>query len=814
MKRLLTTTCLLWAVVVCALAQSGAVRGKIVDAQSKEALEFVTVSVNKAGTSELLKGTVTDVDGNFNIKGLANGNYTLSVTFVGYKEVKKNFSISAQTRNVNLRTLAIREDSKMLGEVQVTGQRAQMKFEIDKKVFDVDQNIAATGGSASDVLTNIPSVEVDNEGEVSLRGSSSVTVWINGKASGLSADNRGEILEQLPAESIQKIEVITNPSAKFSPEGTAGIINIVLKEDRKAGYYGSVQAGGDSEGGYNASGNINYSSGKLEAYANMGYRHREHTGGSESQRTDPDGYLKQKGENEGSGDNLFARAGLTWNVTRNDHLSANFMGMFGGGDRDNAIHYTQSQGYGLPDEQYSRLTTSENDMRMTNFDIGYKHDFGEDHNIDFTLSRHIWNMDNNNDYRTVRGGATSSYQYQESEINNKSWEAQLDYVNKINENHKVEAGYKGSFDRENSPVSTYSDEAHSILDEQLYNRFIYDQDIHALYATYSGRLGKLGFQVGVRGEYWKVNSESRDYYQEFEEQAPTKFEKDYFSLFPSLFLSYELPGGNELQVNYTRRLQRPWGGQLNSFKNITDSTSISFGNPELKPQYSNAYELNYIKNWENHTLSLSGYYRTTDDVIQRIRYREGNVMYSTDRNVTQSQSAGLEIVAKNKLTRAIDLTTTVNLFYYKLDGFSFTMADQLITGESDEDFSWNARMMANIILPYSFSLQVTGNYNARQVVAQGYRKANYSVDAGLRKSFWNKKLSLSINARDLFDSRKWHTITETGDTRMDSKSWRGGRRIGLTLTYSFGNMKQTPRKPSQSSGEEGNPMDSYSGGME
>lgn len=797
MKRLLTTACLLVIVVVCALAQSGAVRGKIVDAQSKEALEFVTVSVTKAGSTELLKGTVTDLDGNFNIQGLANGSYTLSVTFVGYKEVKKDFAISTQARNANLRTIAIREDSKMLSEVQVTGQRAQMKFEIDKKVFDVDQNIASTGGSASDVLTNIPSVEVDSEGEVSLRGSSSVTVWINGKASGLSADNRGEILEQLPAETIQKIEVITNPSAKFSPEGSAGIINIILKEDRKPGYYGSVQAGGDNQGGYNASGNINYSSGQLDAYANLGYRHREHEGGNESRREDPNGFLDQKGENLGENNNFFGRAGLTWHVTRADHFSANFMGMFGDGDRNNDIHYIQSLGLGPAPDQYSRFTTSGNDMRMMNFDVGYKHDFGEDHNIDFTLSHHQWNMDGHSEYRTVRDEQTASYQYQENENRSKEWEAQLDYVNKLSENHKIEAGYKGTFERENSPVRTYGDEAHAEMQQSLYNRFIYDQDIHALYATYSGRFGKLGYQVGVRGEYWKVNSESRSFDQEFNGQTPTFFEKDYFSLFPSLFLSYELPGGNELQLNYTRRLQRPWGGQLNSFRNITDSTNISYGNPELQPQYSNAYELNYIKNWENHTLSLSGYYRTTDDVIQRIRYREGNVMYSTDRNVTQSQSAGLEIVAKNKLTRAIDLTTTVNLFYYKLDGFRFMMAGQEVTGESDEDFSWNARMIANVILPYSFSLQVTGNYNARQVVAQGYRKANYSLDAGLRKSFWNKKLSLSINARDILDSRRWKTVTQTGDTRMVSENWRGGRRIGLTLTYSFGNLAPAKRKPAQ-----------------
>lgn len=802
MKRLLTTAWLLVAVFVCVWAQNGAVRGKIVDAQTKEAMEFVTVSVTKAGSTDLLKGAVTDMDGNFHIKGLADGDYTLNVTSVGYKELKRSFSIAPKSRTINMHTLTIREDAKVLGEVQVTGQRAQMKFEIDKKVFDVDQNIAATGGSASDVLTNIPSVEVDNEGEVSLRGSSSVTVWINGKASGLSADNRGEILEQLPAETIQKIEVITNPSAKFSPEGTAGIINIILKEDRKPGYYGSVQANVDSEGAYNVSGNINYSSGKLDAYANIGHRHRVNLGGSESERVSPDGILKQVGENEGGGRNIMTRAGLTWHPTRKDHFSTNFMGMFGRGGHDNVIRYTETRAYGPAPEQYSRLTDSDHENRMMSFDVGYKHDFGEDHNIDFTLSHHQWNMDNQSEYRTVRDEQTASYQYQENENRSKEWEAQLDYVNKLSENHKIEAGYKGTFERDNSPVSTYSDEAHADVDRNLYNRFIYDQDIHALYATYSGRLGKLGYQVGMRGEYWKVNSESRNFAQEFDGQTPTFFEKDYFSLFPSLFLSYELPGGNELQVNYTRRLSRPWGGQLNSFKNITDSTNISYGNPELQPQYSNAYELNYIKNWENHTLSLSGYYRTTEDVIQRIRYREGNIMYSTDRNVTQSQSAGLEIVAKNRLGRAIDLTTTVNLFYYKLDGFNFMIADQMVSGESDEDFSWNARMIANIILPYSFSLQLTGNYNARQVVAQGYRKANYALDAGLRKSFWNKKLSLSINARDILDSRRWKTITHMGDTRMTSENWRGGRRIGVTLTYSFGNLTPTKRKPANRPMEE------------
>jgi Outer membrane receptor proteins, mostly Fe transport len=291
-----------------------------------------------------------------------------------------------------------------------------------------------------------------------------------------------------------------------------------------------------------------------------------------------------------------------------------------------------------------------------------------------------------------------------------------------------------------------------------------------------------------------VNTKSEDY-----TFTSTPFQKDYFSLFPSAFISYSLPENNEIQLNYTRRISRPWGGQLNSFMNITDSTNISFGNPKLNPEYSNALELNYIKNWENHTLSFSGYYRTTDDVIQSIRYLDGNVMKSTYENVAQTTSAGVELVGKDKLFKILDLTTTVNLFYYKLDGFSYLPAGKTtpVIGNADENFSWNARMIANIILPKSFSLQLTGGYNAKQVVAQGTQKANYMLDAGLRKSFMNKKFSLSINARDILDSRKQRTITYGTGFIQDSENWRGGRKIGFTLTYNFGNMRAKNNKQSK-----------------
>lgn len=806
---------ILWGVVTGFASEPGGVRGKIIDAKTKEPMEFVNVSVRKAGSEAILTGTVTDPAGIFQVGKLSPGNYILGVSFIGYRPVEKEFVIAAPGKEVAFPVLALQEDSQMLGEVKITGQRSQMKFEIDKKVFNVDQNISSTGGSASDVLSSIPSVEVDNEGEVSLRGSTSVTVWINGKASGLSADNRAQILEQLPAESIEKIEVITNPSAKYSPEGTSGIINIVLKQDRKAGYYGSLQAGADTRGGWNTSGNINYSSGKAEAYANVGYRRRKNEGGGETERVNldeeglPASYLNQKSDNDGHGGPLFVRTGITYHFTRKDHFSFGGFGMFGSRKQKNTIDYESD----IPGSfLYSRrITDSDNPMRGGNIEGGYKHDFSEKSNLDISASWNTWNMEGKSMYAQYSvyadGRETYSYQRQQNDMRSRNWEVQADYVNEFSKTGKVEAGYKGTFSHQNSPVETFSGESVStaVPNERLYNRFLYDQDIHAVYATYAGRLDKFGFQVGLRGEYSRVKTKSLGFGQQEQEVAPYK--KDYFSLFPSVFLSYELPAGHELQLNYTRRISRPWGRQLNSFMNITDSTNISFGNPHLSPQYSNSMELNYIKNWDNHTLSVSLYYRNTDDVIQQIRYLSDNVMMTTYENVSETQSAGAEFVAKNNVARILDLTTTVNLYYNKLDGFSYLPegASVPVTGESDENFSWSARMIANVALPSALSFQVTGNYISRQLVAQGYRKSRYTLDAGIRKSFLNRKLSMSVNGRDLLDSRKWRTFTSGNGFSQYAENWRSGRTIGVTFTYSFGNMKAS-RKPQRQQQNEGGTM--------
>lgn len=805
----------------------GTVKGKILDRQKSEPLGFVNIKVTEQGSDKFVGGGITDAGGNFNVTGLKDGKYTLSLTFMGYKDVTRQFEITPAKREVQFKLLYMAEDAKQLKEVTVTGQRATMKLEVDRKSFDVGQLISNTGQAASDVLDNIPSIEVDNDGNVSLRGNSSVEVWINGKASGLTSDNRAQILQQLPAESIDRVEVIDNPSAKFSAEGSAGIINIVLKKDRKAGYYGSVQAGGDTRGGANTSFNVNYNSRLIDSYLNIGYRHRANTGHMESQQTSNAYNQTYDSDSKQRGNNFFTRAGVTLHATTKDDFSLSGMLMHGGGNSHSYTPYIYTAvANGLNNYQLDRINRSRTGMDMRYGEFNYRHSFNDKHFIDFTADLSSWKMNGDNWYQdsTVVVGiddVTYSYQYRPQYINNHRKELKLEYENQVTKNFKIEAGYNGNFSRENTPQESYMDNTsfdgtNASEDKLFFNRFIYKQDLHAFYTTLSYKFGALSLMGGLRGEYWRVNTESYTWEQEYDASLREQpFKKDYFQLFPSVFMSWQMTETQQLQLNYTRRLRRPWGGQLNSFRDTRDATTVSFGNPYLTPEFSNSFSLNYLKQWNDHSLLVSAYYRPTTDVIQRISYKnqEDGLFYQTSMNVAKSVSTGLEMTVKNKLWRILDLTTSANAYYYRLNGFSYDIDGQTVTGNSDHNFTWNARMTASLMLPYDISIQTTGRYTARQVITQGYRKANYSMDFGARKNFFNKLFTLSVNCRDLLDSRRFETFTSGPNFTRHQINRRGGRRVSMTLTWNFGNMKQKKRPNKNQDSENDMPMD-YNGGEE
>lgn len=498
---------------------------------------------------------------------------------------------------------------------------------------------------------------------------------------------------------------------------------------------------------------------------------------------------------------MFTRLGVTFHPTYKDDISLNGFGMFGGGSNNRTINYLSN----MPGTYQSavRKTLGNDDMNGGNISMDYMHRFSEKSYLSASASYNVWGMDGSTDYlqdSQYADRTESSIQKQSSHMNNNGWEFTADYSNQITENHKIETGYKGELRSEHSPIETMSGTSYGNLVPQnnLYNDFRYDSDIHALYVSYSGKINNFGIQAGLRGEYTLTDAVTKYKNTDGEIMFDT-YKTDYLDLFPSLFLSYSLPNNNEIQVNYTRRLRRPRGHMLNSFRNITDSTNISYGNPSLSPQYSNVFEVNYIKTWGLHTLTASAYYRGADNVFERITYMDENeIMNTTWFNVTESKSIGVELVAKNKLfNNILDLTTTVNLYYFKLDGFEFydsRTGNLLATGDSEENFSWDARMIANVKLPYDINLQVTGRYRSKRTVAQGYRKPSYSLDAGLRKSFLDNRLSVAVNARDLLDSRKRQSITIGDDFRQESSNSFIGRNIGITISYSFGNLKEMLKK--------------------
>lgn len=780
-------------------------KGTIIDSQTKQPIATASVEA-KGKTSNFFDGTTADLQGNYVIKGLPRDTFTITVSYPGYVEYTK-FIVNLGTHEEMTLNFELSNNSTTLGEVSVEAMKSQMRFELDKKVFDVSASAITAGASVSDILQNIPSVEVTTDGAIALRGSESVIIWINGKPAGLNTENQSQILEQIPAESIEKVEIITNPSSKHSPEGTAGIINIVLKQGRQAGYYGSIMANISDKLSYGLNGNINYSSDKIDLFASLGYSNRRNESSINLDRTITSSgginSLQSSTTSDGRGNHLFSRIGGSYRLSTKDEFSLSAMAMFGQQKENTVVKQNSNSGSNSVSVFNSlRNTDGTNEMLGGNITLGYKRTFDPKQTLEFTTDFNKWDMGGNAYY--IENGSydfdadattDSTYVVHEKQVIdmiNRSYNFKADYTNIISDNQKLELGYSGSANSESSPSTIYSGttENNMTLNTLLSNDYIYKRLVNALYVTYSGAWGNFNYQAGLRGEHTYTQMTSTGY---------SSVDKGYFDLFPSLFLNYSWQETNQLQLNYTRRISRPNGWQLNPFKSISDSKNIRFGNPSLDPEYSNAVELNYIKTWRKHIFSFSGYFRNTSDVIQRISYLDQDVMYNTSENVASTVSAGTEIVAKNNFAKFLNLTTTVNLFYYYLDGFDYEVpgVGYHVIGEAQENFSWNVRMMAQAMLPKGFILQLTGGYNAPRAVSQGTMKANYSLDGGIRKTIGD--FTFNLNARDIFNSRG-RVIYKSGENyEQTSQMRRSTREITLSVTYAFGNMKQNNRKRDQSS---------------
>lgn len=815
------------------------VKGRVLDQLSRQAIDFANVSLAKQGDKTPVTGTTTDENGQFVISGVANGKYTLLVSFLGYDEVSKNIELTGKELNVG--TIYLNEQTQALNEVEVVGQGSTMRFELDKKVFSVDQSIAAAGGSVTDALENIPSVDVDQEGNISLRNSDAVEVWINGKPAGLSAENRAQILEQMPAESIKEIEVITNPSAKFSPEGTAGIINLVLKKDRKAGFYGSVNARvnyalakpWNVPPGGNLGFNFNFTKGIVDGYFNMGYRYHSSNGSSYNDRynymtdggdTTSISRLIKDGQSSRRGGGMFLRGGLNFRVTDRSTIGVSGFGMITvKDDKTNGFFSSRSSSptsYSLYDvEKYHAPQDTTNIERLAreynrdeqgigshpgwNAMVDWTFEINKQHRL--MMSAQMFNFGFNSDnYYIQQEKNWKSIQEQNSSNDDKMVQLKADYEWKPTAQSRLEAGWQTNLAWRSTLANAWDCDTLSNRMNEIkayYNDFRNNEQTHALYITYGNRFwNKFSVQVGLRGEYFLRHIESDFFGQDGKAQIMAQ-DTSYFQLFPSVYLGYDFGNGNELQANYTRRVDRPRGHQINPRQDFSDSTNIRYGNPNLMPQYSSSVELNYLKNWERHMLSAGLFYRFADDVIQNVKFMDGNVMRNTFINLGKRHEAGVEVVVKNHLFgEVLLLTTSANFYYNRMDRATYTPSINgvdltPITIPEQNIFAGSVRLTAQFMFTKTFTGQLSGNYRSPRVVAQGTSSHSYSIDVGLKKTFLDRKLALALNVRDLLNSRaRRNTTWGDGFWQYTDNRWNS-RTISLNITYNFGNMqnKKTQR---------------------
>lgn len=790
--------CLLTVKLFAQTTEAGKISGKIVDAQTNETIPFASAMLIDKKTKVTVKLVQTDLDGNFTISNITKGVFTFKASYVGYQTmVRDSISISAAGSDINLGTIRMKTaKGNILSEVTVTAPKTNMQLGIDKKVFSVDQSLVSEGGSASDLLQNVPSVQTDIDGNVSLRGSSGVKVLIDGKPSLIAGGNVAQILQSIPASSIESVELITNPSAKYDAEGQSGIINIVLKRNKKLGFNGSLALTAGNRDNYNANTSLSFQNKKINLYGNYSYRYGNRIGGgynniSYFNPTNATAFANQEtdSKNLNKGHNL--KAGIDYYVAERTILSFSSGLNFRDEDETELLRINQF-GSGLNPLSLSNRTNQENGG-------GNSYDL----NVDFTqrfkkpkeeLTMNLSFSEGTNDnfqvYNTniynVNGvNVSSTPDIQRTDRNglNRNYNAQLDYSLPLGKTGKIEAGWRSQI--RISESSTYADEISPVngqfnFNYSLSNEFNNKDQVHAAYINYQNQFKNFGYQLGLRAEDASLNTRLGAFdINSNLNYIPGKVA--YRRLYPSIYLTQKLKGDQQLQLSYSRRVNRPRGWDTNPFIDVSDPLVHRQGNVNLKPEDVHAFELSYSKFFKKWSVVSTAYLRETNDIIQRIRTEPdaNGVTLVTPQNLTRSTSSGLELIGKFDPFKSWNFTANINVYQSKIVGVpAFGVA------ESD-GFSYNANLTNNFLLPYGISLQLRGEYRSREVMAQGKRKAMYGLDAGAKYDI-NKKSSLSLNVRDVFSTRKWQMTTGGAYSITDFSRSMQGTMANLTFSYRFG----------------------------
>ncbi|WP_342329725.1 TonB-dependent receptor [Pedobacter sp. FW305-3-2-15-E-R2A2] len=793
----------------------GKIIAKVVDAQNSETIPFATAVILDRKTKALVKGVQTDVNGNLSMTGLPKGVFTFKVSYVGYQTmVRDSVSISAIVKEINLGTIKMKTaKGTVLNEVAITAQKSTIQLGVDKKVFSVDQSLVSEGGSASDLLQNVPSVQSDIDGNVSLRGSTGVKVLIDGKPSLIAGGNVAQILQSIPASSIESVELITNPSAKYDAEGQSGIINIVLKKNKKLGLNGNIALTAGNRENYNANTSLSFQNSKVNLYGNYSYRYGNRLGGgynniSYLDSTFPNAFANQNTDSKSLDKGHNVKAGLDYYLSDKDVLS--FSGGFNirDNDRNEFLTIDQLNSLKAPLELSRRNNSNLGSGGSYDLNLDFSHKFKKPkEEITFNASFSEGDNDNlqiyNTDIYNLNGTAVD--QLPEIIRNdgtgiNRNYNIQADYTLPVGKSGKLEAGYRSQV--RIAENNTFSDRLNNLtgnydVNLALTNDFNSKDQVHALYANYQNQVKNFGYQVGLRAEDATLDTRLGMYGTNGQlSSLPGKVA--YTRIYPSIFLTQKFKSEQQLQLSYSRRVNRPRGWDTNPFIDVSDPLNYRQGNPNLKPEDVHAFELSYSKFWPKVTFISTAYLRQTNDVIQRIRTEpdQNGITITTPQNLTKELSSGLELIGRFDVSKAWNFTANANLYQSTIDGVpAFGIVD-------NSGFTWNANLTNNFVLPYNITLQIKGDYRARQVMAQGTRNAMYGVDAGAKYDFKNKKSSLSLNVRDIFNTRNWSMTTSTQNSIVDFRRYMQGTMASLTYSYRFGKTSFSPKKGKKSDQQE------------
>lgn len=775
-------------------ASGSEVSGKILDSKTNQPVDFATVLLFAGSARQPIKSAQSDVDGSFKISGVAPATYILKVSFLGYQPFSSDSLKISSANPVSLGVIKLNPSkSTVLNEVVIEAERNSIQLGIDRKVFNVNQSLVSEGGSATDLLANVPSVSVDIDGNVNLRGTSNVRVLIDGKPSSIGG-NIAQVLQSLPASAIESIELVTNPSSKYDPEGQSGIINIVLKKNKKIGLNGSVSASAGSQNNYNASTNLSYRDGKVNLYGNYSFRNGNRIGGgfNNTQYLNTSGLVNNVSESTRSDINNTFKLGADYYFNPKTTLGLSGNVNLRDNNSSEDLNYLVRN---ITNQNGSSFRTSDREGNSSGYDLSLdfsrqfeKKGHGFTANFSFGQSSDDDVQDFNQNFFTIEGTLRDSI---DKRINNNSeadanYNIQLDYSLPLSAKQKFETGFRGTLrTNEESQFSQVYSELNDDLntDYAQSNDFHLDDQVYAAYATYQNQLtDKFGVQVGLRAEQAYLNTEFKPFGATLDDMVEGKL--DYLRVYPSVFLTQKLNNDQQLQISYTRRVNRPRGWQINPFTDVSDPNNIRMGNPGLKPEDINSFELSYIKYFKAVTFTSSAYFRQVNDVVEGIRLPvpDNNAATITQFfNLTRSRSSGLELISKIDFTRSFNLTSNVNLFYSQFKG------NERFDIKSSDGFNWNANLTTNFNLIKNLSGQFNGNYRAPRVGAQGRSKEMYAMDAALKLDILkNKTGSLSFNVRDILNSRKWGQTTETAFFIQESERRMQGRMATLTFSYRFG----------------------------